>query len=91
AKMFRGQLDKKINPAHYPAPFNVVQYWEKNGVAGEQAMLAEAKSLAALQQNATAKNLVRVFFLQNRLKALGKQSDVKVQHVHVIGAGTMGG
>ncbi|MFX8641090.1 3-hydroxyacyl-CoA dehydrogenase NAD-binding domain-containing protein, partial [Acinetobacter baumannii] len=52
---------------------------------------AEAKSLAALQQNATAKNLVRVFFLQNRLKALGKQSDVKVQHVHVIGAGTMGG
>ena len=42
----------------------------------------------------TAANLVRVFFLQERLKALGKapaQGGAAMAHVHVIGAGTMGG
>ena len=36
-------------------------------------------------------NLIRVFFLQERLKALGKDADFKARHVHVVGAGTMGG
>jgi 3-hydroxyacyl-CoA dehydrogenase/enoyl-CoA hydratase/3-hydroxybutyryl-CoA epimerase len=35
--------------------------------------------------------LVRVFFLQNRLKALGGKSTRKFSHVHVVGAGVMGG
>ena len=40
---------------------------------------------------ATAQNLVRVFLLQERLKSLGKGVDFQPKHVHVIGAGTMGG
>jgi 3-hydroxyacyl-CoA dehydrogenase/enoyl-CoA hydratase/3-hydroxybutyryl-CoA epimerase len=39
----------------------------------------------------TARNLVRVFFLQERLKSFGKESAFKAQRVHVIGAGVMGG
>ena len=39
----------------------------------------------------TASNLIRVFKLQERLKALGKEGDFKATHVHVVGAGTMGG
>lgn len=39
----------------------------------------------------TSQNLVRVFFLQERLKSLGKGGNFKGKHVHVIGAGTMGG
>ena len=39
----------------------------------------------------TAANLIRVFTLQERLKALGKEGDFKASHVHVVGAGTMGG
>jgi 3-hydroxyacyl-CoA dehydrogenase/enoyl-CoA hydratase/3-hydroxybutyryl-CoA epimerase len=35
--------------------------------------------------------LIRLFFLQNRLKETAKQTDFKAQHVHVIGAGIMGG
>ena len=34
---------------------------------------------------------MRVFFLQNRMKALGGKSARKVAHVHVVGAGVMGG
>ncbi|MDQ6984293.1 MAG: 3-hydroxyacyl-CoA dehydrogenase family protein, partial [Ghiorsea sp.] len=36
-------------------------------------------------------NLVRLFFLQDRLKAFGKGANSKVQRLHVIGAGVMGG
>jgi 3-hydroxyacyl-CoA dehydrogenase/enoyl-CoA hydratase/3-hydroxybutyryl-CoA epimerase len=37
------------------------------------------------------KNLVRVFFLQERLKSFGKDSAFAPRHVHVVGAGVMGG
>ena len=39
----------------------------------------------------TSRNLVRVFLLQDRLKGLGGKSPVEFRHVHVIGAGVMGG
>ena len=38
-----------------------------------------------------AANLIRIFFLQERMKGLGKASNFKPRHVHVIGAGVMGG
>jgi 3-hydroxyacyl-CoA dehydrogenase / enoyl-CoA hydratase / 3-hydroxybutyryl-CoA epimerase len=34
---------------------------------------------------------VRAFLLQSRLKELGKNSKTSIKHIHVIGAGTMGG
>jgi 3-hydroxyacyl-CoA dehydrogenase/enoyl-CoA hydratase/3-hydroxybutyryl-CoA epimerase len=39
----------------------------------------------------TSRNLVRVFFLQNRLKGQGSKSAPRISHVHVVGAGVMGG
>ena len=39
----------------------------------------------------TAQNLVRVFFLQNQLKAQGGKASQRASHVHVVGAGVMGG
>jgi 3-hydroxyacyl-CoA dehydrogenase/enoyl-CoA hydratase/3-hydroxybutyryl-CoA epimerase len=39
----------------------------------------------------TTANLIRIFFLQERLKAQGKVAEVEVRHVHVVGAGVMGG
>ncbi len=38
-----------------------------------------------------SRNLVRVFLLQDRLKALGGKSAADFRRVHVIGAGVMGG
>ena len=92
AKAFYKQLSKKrIKKSHYPAPFAVIKNWQEFGAQSEQAMMAEAQSIAKLMLSSTARNLVRVFFLQDRLKNLAKQSDFKPQHIHVIGAGTMGG
>src|SRR5699024_4744401 len=37
-------------------------------------------------------NLLRVFHLQERLKDIGRQSNgVQIKHLHVVGAGIMGG
>ena len=48
-------------------------------------------SVPSLLRSPTAANLIRVFKLQERLKSLGKEGDFKATHVHVVGAGTMGG
>jgi 3-hydroxyacyl-CoA dehydrogenase/enoyl-CoA hydratase/3-hydroxybutyryl-CoA epimerase len=87
----RKTLRKKANPAHYPAPFQVLDNWEHGGVKGEDAYLREAKSCGRLFFSETSQNLVRVFFLQEKLKSLGKEIAFQPAHIHVIAAGTMGG
>lgn len=91
AKQIYKTLRRKINRDHYPASYAVVDNWVKDGVYGEQAYIDEAKSIAHYFLHPTSKNLVRVFFLQDRLKGLAKGTDFSPKHVHVIGAGTMGG
>ena len=53
---------------------------------------AEIVSFAKLMTDAeTSRNLVRVFFLRQKLQGLAGRKPPKVKHVHVIGAGAMGG
>lgn len=87
----RKKLNSKVNPMHYPAPFHALDNWELVGVDGQAAFDREAKGCGKLFFSDTCQNLVRVFFLQERLKGLAKDSSYHPQHVHVIGAGTMGG
>lgn len=91
AKKLYKTLDQKISREHYPAPYAIVDNWLKDAATGSNAMVNEAKSIARLLTTDTSRNLVRVFFLQTRMKALAKETKFKAQHVHVIGAGTMGG
>jgi 3-hydroxyacyl-CoA dehydrogenase/enoyl-CoA hydratase/3-hydroxybutyryl-CoA epimerase len=90
AKKMYAQLASKAKRKHYPAPYAVVDNWVKVGV-GSQAMQTEAESIAKLLVTPTSRNLVRVFFLQERMKGLAKAVKFKPRHVHVVGAGTMGG
>src|SRR5204862_2438424 len=48
-------------------------------------------SIGALFAHPTTKNLIRIFFLQDRLKSEGKGEAFTPRRVHVIGAGVMGG
>ena len=64
---------------HYPAPYAIIELWERYGAHGAQAYEAEARSIAALMLTPTARNLVRVFLLQDRLKSLGGKADTGVQ------------
>jgi 3-hydroxyacyl-CoA dehydrogenase / enoyl-CoA hydratase / 3-hydroxybutyryl-CoA epimerase len=87
----RKKLREKINPLHYPAPFHALDNWEHVGVESDVAYEREAKSCGKLFFSETCQNLVRVFFLQEKLKGLAKETSYNPQHIHVIGAGTMGG
>jgi len=83
----RKQVAKRARPQHYPAPYAIIDIWAKhNGNA-----LAAPALVDGIVRSPTARNLVRVFFLQERLKSFGKESAFKAQRVHVVGAGTMGG
>lgn len=90
AKLFKNKLKAKVNEEHYPAPYIVVRNWEELGPESSQALQQEAKSISELMVHPTGRNLVRVFFLKERLKSLAKGLSFRAQHVHVIGAGTMG-
>jgi 3-hydroxyacyl-CoA dehydrogenase/enoyl-CoA hydratase/3-hydroxybutyryl-CoA epimerase len=85
------QVARRAPRAHYPAPYAIIDLWSRYGARGPQAFDAEAHSIAHLFTTATSRNLVRVFLLQDRLKAGGGKSAADVKHVHVVGAGVMGG
>jgi 3-hydroxyacyl-CoA dehydrogenase/enoyl-CoA hydratase/3-hydroxybutyryl-CoA epimerase len=90
-QMLKAVRAKKVRKEHYPAPFSLIETWRRSGGLGTHAALkAEARSVVALAQTPTARNLVRVFFLMDRLKGLGGK-DHGNAHVHVVGAGVMGG
>lgn len=83
----RKQVAKKARPEHYPAPYAIIDLWEKH----DGNALAAPEVIDRIITSPTARNLVRVYHLQERLKGFGKSSDFKAKRVHVIGAGVMGG
>ena len=85
------QVARRARRDHYPAPYAIVQLWRRTGAAGRAAYEAEAQSMARLFLSESSRSLVRVFFLQDRLKGLGGKGATPVQRVHVVGAGVMGG
>lgn len=90
--LLRYNVAKRVSKKHYPAPFAIIDLWDKEGAVGERAYLKEVDSVEQLvSQGDTSKNLIRAFLLRERMKGFAKDSDFKAQHVHVIGAGVMGG
>ncbi|MDE2157089.1 MAG: enoyl-CoA hydratase/isomerase family protein, partial [Xanthomonadaceae bacterium] len=85
------QTAAKVRKEHYPAPFAMIEVWRRGGSDIRQRLRLEARSVARLAQTSTAQNLIRVFFLQERLKGQGSGIDPRIRHVHVVGAGVMGG
>src|SRR5438045_5829463 len=82
---------RKFAPAeHYPAPYGLIDLWEKHGGDKAGMLAAEKTSFANLMVTPTAQNLIRVFFLREQMKKLAGGGN-KVRQVHVIGAGAMGG
>ena len=83
-------VERRARADQYPAPYAIVDLWRRHGAHGERSFEAEARSVATLFVSPTARNLIRVFFLQNRLKALATVPS-GIARVHVVGAGVMGG
>ncbi|KRA73059.1 3-hydroxyacyl-CoA dehydrogenase [Lysobacter sp. Root667] len=88
--MLTKQVARKARKEHYPAPYALINTWARSGGGVQARLAAERKSVVKLASTPTARNLIRVFFLQERLKGQGGK-DHGIQRVHVVGAGVMGG
>lgn len=85
------QVAKRARREHYPAPYAILELWVKYDGDALAAPASDPASVPSLLKTPTAANLIRVFRLQERLKGLGKEGEFNAAHVHVVGAGTMGG
>lgn len=90
SRRMRKQAQKRAPEEHYPAPAALIRLWLEHGGDRRRMQQAEIDSFATLLASETSRNLVRVFFLREGLKQAGN-SDSRIEHVHVIGAGAMGG
>ncbi len=90
ANRMRSEAAKTAPKEHYPAPYALIDLWEKHGGDRRAMLAAEKTSFANLMVTSTAQNLIRVFFVRELMKELADGTST-VKHVHVIGAGAMGG
>src|SRR5947207_8646131 len=91
AAQARKKVAARARREHYPAPYAILDIWVKHDGDALGPPASDPASIAHLIQTPTAMNLIRVFRLQERLKALGRDDRSQAKHVHVVGAGTMGG
>tara|TARA_B100001057_G_scaffold72438_1_gene66681 strand:- start:107 stop:2119 length:2013 start_codon:yes stop_codon:yes gene_type:complete len=90
-KMLIKQVKKKARINHYPAPYAMIDLWANEGASSKNIYDAEAKSFGQLACSDTSRNLIRVFFLQTKLKSQSNQKKIEIRDIHVVGAGIMGG
>ena len=90
AKQMRKKTSEKASKDVYPAPYALIDLWEEHGGSEDAMREAELESFSRLIESETSRNLVRVFFLREKMRGLrtGKSG---IKQVHVIGAGAMGG
>ena len=91
ASMSRKKVAGKVRQDQYPAPYAIIELWKNFGGDVRNIPVGNPASMASLFAHPTTRNLVRLFKLQDRMKALGKEGGEPIRHLHVIGAGAMGG
>ena len=90
-RLLSAQVRRHVNTTHYPAPLELLRHWQRTAADEGEMYASEAANVARLVNESTAQNLIRVFLLQDRLKAEGSNADFTPRHVHVVGGGVMGG
>ena len=87
----RKQVAKRARRDQYPAPYAVLELWRKYDGDPFAASGDPSASIETLFAHPTTRNLIRIFFLQERMKSAAKGAAFRARHVHVVGAGVMGG
>jgi 3-hydroxyacyl-CoA dehydrogenase / enoyl-CoA hydratase / 3-hydroxybutyryl-CoA epimerase len=91
ARQMRAKTAEKVSEEHYPAPFRLIDLFERYGGDSKRMRATETEIFAPLMASDTSRNLRRVFMLSEMLKNEAPKDGFKPLRVHVIGAGTMGG
>jgi 3-hydroxyacyl-CoA dehydrogenase/enoyl-CoA hydratase/3-hydroxybutyryl-CoA epimerase len=66
------QVAEKARRDHYPAPYAIIETWRDFGGDVRNVPKDHPASMTTLFHHPTTRNLIRIFQLQDRLKALGK-------------------
>jgi 3-hydroxyacyl-CoA dehydrogenase/enoyl-CoA hydratase/3-hydroxybutyryl-CoA epimerase len=90
ARRFESETAKHVRREHYPAPFALIELWREHADDPVAMREAERASFLRLLGSPPARNLIRVFFLREHLKAGGRDRENAIRRVHVVGAGAMG-
>ena len=92
AARLKSQLQKKTR-GHYPAVTKALEVVTQ-GISRSitESLRLEVEAVKELGKTETTRNLIRLFFLQERAKkfSVGPASSVSVQRCAVVGAGVMG-
>ena len=83
---------RKTN-GNYPAPLTIIEVVESSlSMTPAQSMLLEENAFIELTETSEMKNLLRIFFLQEKSKKLlaDDTKPARVNNAVVVGAGTMG-
>jgi 3-hydroxyacyl-CoA dehydrogenase / enoyl-CoA hydratase / 3-hydroxybutyryl-CoA epimerase len=81
----------KKTRGHYPAAFSAIDVAAKSVVRTvPNSLAAEKETILRLADTEVSKNLIRVFFLQDRAKHLPAPKAASVHKAAVVGAGVMG-
>ncbi|HUJ01192.1 MAG TPA: 3-hydroxyacyl-CoA dehydrogenase NAD-binding domain-containing protein, partial [Usitatibacter sp.] len=91
ARMSAKKVAERVRREQYPAPYAIIDTWKDFGGDPRNIPNEHPSSTASLFAHPTTRNLIRIFKLQERLKAFGKGEATRVGHLHVVGAGAMGG
>lgn len=73
-----------------PAPFEIIQHFKRSGGDWRKLVTSEGKAFAPLLLGEASYHLRRVFLINDAVRKTAR-GDSQISHVHVIGAGTMGG
>src|SRR5690625_7271222 len=94
-KFLAGKMRKmtaaRARAEHYPAPYALIDAFERAGNAWQDMLRLEIDNVPNLLVGDTSTNLRRVFRLMEEIKGQGWHSDFSARWVHFIGACVMGG
>jgi 3-hydroxyacyl-CoA dehydrogenase / enoyl-CoA hydratase / 3-hydroxybutyryl-CoA epimerase len=91
ARQMRAKTAEKVREEHYPAPYRLIDLFERYGNDPAHMRIAETEAFTPLMASESSRNLRRAFKLSEMLKDEAPKDGFKPLRVHVIGAGTMGG
>ena len=86
----RTVIESKYKRNHHPAPFKILDHYQ-NFASDIDALTSSEKTLFTdMLFSENSRNKRRVYYLTDRVKKQTKQQS-HISHVHVVGAGVMGG
>ena len=86
----RAALLARTRPENMPAPFGVLDHYSLNNISKNSLLKNETKLFSHLMLTPASAGMRRNFQLTDAVKK-GGRGDAGIAHIHVIGAGTMGG